>query len=192
MRKVGGKMLTKKILISLFTIVILVMVASAETWAYFDNTKSATGNIIKAGSIDLAVTNYYYKHPIIVPMIADNAVPGDTDVGLRDNSFYFHNTGSINGALYASVVPTIGDNSILSKYLVITATDTPIPMPSEHTVILWNKGPVDKQILGNLNAYPAEGKTFYFRYSFPDSGLPQNDAQGEAFKFDCVFELRQN
>lgn len=167
---------------------VVASIASAGTWAYFDSSKPVAGNQIKAGNIDLEVSNQFFNYPpYIVPMEAKNVKPGEVDARLTPIPTYAINKGSIDGVLSAKIVPSAGDDGILSKSLVIKATTNPYGK----TITLWDGTSTGSQEIGDLSPGPLNGATIYYMYSFPDNDQPQNELQGKTFKFDVEYFLKQ-
>lgn len=182
-------MLSKKMLISILMLGAVMCIASAGTWAYFDSSQTVTGNQITTGEIKLDVINQFYnKPPLLVPMVAENVMPGDIDVRINPIPARAKNIGSIDGVLSLKIVPSDEDDGSLSKYLMIKATTSPDPGEGQ-TVILWDGTSTGLQEICDLDF--GKGEYIYYIYSFPDDGHPQNEAQGKTFKFNVEYSLKQ-
>jgi|GEM_PF-1142241 len=184
-------MFNKKTLLSILMLGVVVSIASAGTWAYFDSSQTVTDNQITTGKIELDVINLAYNNPpVLIPMTAIDAVPGDENVRLEPIPTYVRNTGSINGVLYLEIMPNVNDDGILSTNLVINASTS--PYPSSGTVVtLWDGVSTGPQKIGDLDAGSEDPVSIFYIYSFPDTGEPQNEAQGQNFKFDVEYSLKQ-
>lgn len=182
-------MFNKKILISIFMLGVVVSIAGAGTWAYFDSSQTIAGNQITSGKLGLNVINLYYNYPpVLVPMVAENAIPGATDARLTPIPAYASNTGSVDGVLTLKIVPNAEDDGILAQHLVIKATTSPIaggaPM-----VTLWDGSSTGSQEIRDLDV--GQSEYIYYVYTFPDTGEPQNELQDKMFKFDVEYSLTQ-
>ena len=87
-------MISKQIFRGILIISLLVCVASAGTWAYFDSSVPVNGNKITAGTMNLDVINLFYNNPpALVPMVAVGAIPGADNVRLTPIPTYASNAG---------------------------------------------------------------------------------------------------
>lgn len=179
----------KKTLVSLLMLGVVVSIASAGTWAYFDSSQTVADNQITSGKMGLNVINLYYNYePVLVPMEAENAIPGHTDARLTPIPAYVRNTGSIDGVLTLKIVPNVDDDGILAKNLVIKATTSPIAGEAP-MVTLWDGASTGSQEIRDLDV--SQSEYIYYVYTFPDTGEPQNELQGKIFKFDVEYSLTQ-
>lgn len=186
----GVTMFNKRTLISILMLGVVVSIASAGTWAYFDSSQSVTSNSITTGRLGFEIINLAYNNqPQLVPMTAVNAIPGDEDVRLNPIPTYVRNTGSIDGVLSLEIIPDASDNGELSENLVVKVSTSPYP-GSGTVVTLWNKGPTGSKEIRDLDVGD-DDLTLYYIYSFPDTGSPQNELQGEIFKFNVKYSLVQ-
>ncbi len=187
----------KKLVGSILTIGILACVASAGTWAYFQDTITSTGNSLGIGGIELWVNNVKASPDgtlTIAGNILENIIPdplmsggdGGTYVPNRQiNTFTVENRGSISGKLYLQVIPkseTLGKDSYErvkvqvdvygSPTTIYDNGDNKMPSPTYITTIEPGKS-VPVNLVSNL----------------PDNGQNQNDLEGKELKFDLVFIL---
>ncbi len=183
-------MFNKRTLISILMLGVVVSIASAGTWAYFDSSQSVTSNSITTGRLGFEIINLAYNNPPqLVPMTAVNATPGDVDVRLNPIPTYVRNTGSIDGVLSLEIIPDASDNGELSENLVVKVSTKPYPGKGK-VVTLWDKGPTGSKEIRDLDVGD-DDLTLYYIYSFPDTGSPQNELQGEIFKFNVKYSLVQ-
>lgn len=173
-------MINKKIILSLFTIGLLACIASAGTWAYFQDTVTSSGNTITTATLtskyelDSSGTWTSFSGDTgntFGPFNFSYAVPGDQDKLVKAISF--ENTGNTPATVIATITPegtapdvpgltiTVGDQTIYSSG---TFTTTPVTLG---TAGIGGATPVDGSI----------------KYTYIDSGS-QNTYEGQALVFD--------
>jgi predicted ribosomally synthesized peptide with SipW-like signal peptide len=187
----------QKVILSLLTIGILACVASAGTWAYFQDTITSSENGISIGGIELWVNNVRGSADgtvTITGIILENIIPeprasgsdGSTYIPNRKiNTFTVENRGSLNGRLYLQVIPrseTLGKDSHERIIIMADVNDNPTTIYDNGDNKVSN--PTYIATIGPQGSIPVN-----LYSNFPDNGQNQNDLEGKELKFDLVFIL---
>jgi spore coat-associated protein N len=172
-------MINKKILLSLFTIGLLACIASAGTWAYFQDTVTSSGNTITTATL----TSQYALDGsgTWIPFSGDTgntfgpfnfsyAVPGDTAKVVKAISF--KNLGNTPATVTATISNTTTANVV---GLTITVGSQTIYSSGTFTTT-----PVILGTAGIAGATPVDGT---IKYTYTDSGS-QNGDEGTPVAFD--------
>src|SRR5664280_727187 len=168
-------MINKKILLSLLTVGLLACIASAGTWAYFQDTLNSTGNNLTTATL---ASKYSLEETPITwlpfsdtggnfgPFIVNNMVPDSIEHIIHP--IHVENMGTTSAAVTATITPgtpvanvpnlliEVGTQPIYTNGAFVT---TPSPL-------VLNLGPV-----GAAGADPADAS---ISYTFTDTGLNQN------------------
>ena len=138
--------MNRKILFSILAIGMFAIVASASTWAYYQDTLASTGNLIKTGYIDLVV-NYVESDPnnvVTIPGYVKDNVMADKPIiiggvayiperQVGTEPFVIQNMGTVPGKLYVQFQST--DESLgLGSGIQVNLHDNGITIP------LYNNG----------------------------------------------------
>jgi predicted ribosomally synthesized peptide with SipW-like signal peptide len=174
-------MINKKILLSLLTVGLLACVASAATWAYFqdsldvNNTRITTANLSSEYSLstDNWVPFYEDTGNIIGPFNITNIIPSETTTTLQ--YIKIRNMGNSPASVTAMITPTsfgvvrgltvsIGTIPIYTDGIFNSTTSFPVPL----SVGLSGTRPVDASI----------------SYHFNDNNDSQNTLENQSLAFD--------
>lgn len=190
--------INKKVLFSILTIGMLACVASAGTWAYFQDTITSTGNGISIGGIELWVNNVRGapdNSVTIVGNVLENIIPdprvsgGDGGIytpNRQINTFTVANKGSIEGKLYLKIVPTsetLGRGSNERVKVQVDVYDSPTTIYDNGDNKMSN--PTYITTIGPGQSVPIDLVS-----NLPDTGQNQNDLEGKELKFNLVFILK--
>ena len=124
-------MINKKILLSLLTVGLLACIASAGTWAYFQDTVTSTGNQLTTATltseysldaIQSTWTTFTGDLAEFGPFTADNLVPDDTSHIIQP--IHVKNMGTTDATVTATITPSIPTDVVPG--LVIKVGDHPI------------------------------------------------------------------
>jgi spore coat-associated protein N len=173
-------MINKKILLSLFTIGLLACIASAGTWAYFQDTVTSSGDTITTATLtsEYALAGSGTWVPFsgdtghtFGPFNFSYAVPGDLNKVVEAISF--HNMGNTPATVTATITPvgTVPDVAGLT----ITVGSQTIYSGGEFTTT-----PVILGTAGIAGATPVDGT---IKYTYTDSGS-QNGDESTPVAFD--------
>jgi predicted ribosomally synthesized peptide with SipW-like signal peptide len=190
--------LNRKVAMSIFILSILACVASAGTWAYFQDTLSSTGNHITVGKLGLYVNNVEGSadNTVTIPGIeVANIIPdalvhnadGSSAPNRFIESFTVENRGSHTGYLYieaANMVNTLDDPNTQSR-LLISYT----PYSSGYVPIFNFNQNVATTAIFITKMDPGSNLPIDLMYNFPDTGQSQNGLEGKELKFDLKFIL---
>jgi len=180
-------MINKKILLSLFTIGLLACIASAGTWAYFqdtldvNNTEITTANLTSQYSLNSGTwTTFSGDTNPIGPFNITDRIPGD---GGTLASFSIKNMGNTRANVTATITPTslgvVNDISIRVGGQTIY-TDGNFNSNSPFTVDL-----------GTVSANGADPANADIDYSFDNNDYEnQNSMENKSIAFDMSIAVR--
>lgn len=200
--------MNKKIVFSLLTIGIFACVASAGTWAYFQDTITSTGNGVKTADL---ITEYSVDD-------GESWVPIDTPDGLDIVSFSGTNTASIlptKRHAYPSDYSTIqkfrvrnniNSGAAADLYFGITPKSTakvPDLIIYVDGLVVYNgnyagtssvNGGFSKIYANNFQnigpLLPGDDRVLDITYNFWDNGQNQNSLAGQKVDFDLTVQLK--
>lgn len=173
-------MINKKILLSLFTIGLLACVASAGTWAYFQDTIISTDNIVKTATLTSEYSldegsnwiGFSGESETFGPFSVYNIVPDSTEYTVQ--SIEIHNMGNTSASVDAVVTPVVGYD--LVPDLVIQVGGYTIYESGDFVADLdFN--------LGTTHAGGADPVDASITYTYSDNGY-QNDNETKSIPFD--------
>ena len=184
-------MINKKIILSLLTLGMLACVASAGTWAYFQDTITSTGNGVSTATLTTTIndvdvaktagdTGQEAGHVALTGMIPTGAIGAFTDlqpllIGNKAGS-------TANAIVTATVVPVTNTLPQTSKLVVKLGS----------TTIYQNGAFVNSPVtLASATTPLAPGSTVdgKLTYSYPDDGN-QNADEGLGMSFNVVITSR--
>jgi predicted ribosomally synthesized peptide with SipW-like signal peptide len=166
-------MFNKKIVVSLLTLGILAAVASAGTWAYFNDTMNVNNNTITAGTIILhGFDNNTDAFSI------KNAIPGDnkdiSNITLTNEGTI---AGNLNVTINAQPTADAGAQNLKSHlHLKLNGNEIALGTPIN---------------LGTLEAYKANSIPVRLSYSYDNLDRAQDDEMGKTVKYDITYQLIQ-
>jgi predicted ribosomally synthesized peptide with SipW-like signal peptide len=166
-------MFNKKIVASLLTLGVLAAVASAGTWAYFNDTMNVNNNTITAGTIILHGFNNDTDAFSI-----KNAIPGDNK---EISNINLTNEGTIAGNLNVTVnaqptTDTGAQNLKSHLHLKLNGNEVALGTPIS---------------LGTLEPNKANSISVHLSYSYDNLDMPQDDEMGKTVKYDITYQLIQ-
>jgi predicted ribosomally synthesized peptide with SipW-like signal peptide len=170
----------KKLILSLLTVGMLAVVASAGTWAYFQDTITSTGN---------GVTTAQVKMNIDGTTVGPNGIaniPGVTISNVIPESGVWHQIGSTHilknvGTTGADVYVKVSGTKPVA--LLAITIGGPAAGP---TIINFNDAP--KKIGTNLLPGPGQDMDVSVGYYYTDSGN-QNGDEGLTTSFDVTYYM---
>lgn len=166
-------MINKKIILSLLTLGMLACVASAGTWAYFQDTITSTDNGVSTATVIMDVdTHRSAGSATFTGTVVGNALPGTSGGAVVTN--VITNAGSIPVDVYAKVV----DVDVVSKF----GTDMSILI--NNGVMIFGATPT------RISQNVAVGGTVnsVVTYNYADNGL-QNTQEGQTGSFNIVYYM---
>jgi predicted ribosomally synthesized peptide with SipW-like signal peptide len=168
-------MVNKKVFISLLIMVVVLGLASAGTFAYFDDTQTTTGNAITTGTLKLntEITN--------VVLTVTNALPGDTDKTFG-TPFAITNTGTTSGVVTATMTD-ITNGAVFGNDLEIDI----MKQDGTYTPIYKDGAVIPVTLSGNF----ASGATFNENLKYTYIQTTQVQPQGQTFGFKLQYEITQ-
>lgn len=187
----------KKVLFSLLSVGVLACVASAGTFAYFQDTITSSGNGIRVGDLQLWVNGVRGSADGTVTIsgnVLENIIPDSRVLG-SDGGYYVpnreikkftvENRGSIEGKLYLQVIPiseTLGRGS--NERIVIRAGVYGAP-----TTIYDNGYNIVSTPTYITTLTPGQSIPVNLFSNFPDTGQNQYNLEGKELRFNLVFIL---
>lgn len=166
------KMINKKIILSLLTLGMLACVASAGTWAYFQDTITSTGNGVSTATVIMDVdTHRSAGSATFTGTVVGNALPGTPGAVVTN---VITNAGSVPVDVYAKVV----DVDIASKF----GTDMSILINSGAMTFGATPTRIGQNVAvgGTVNSVVT--------YNYADNGL-QNAQEGQTGSFNIVYYM---
>jgi predicted ribosomally synthesized peptide with SipW-like signal peptide len=184
-------MINKKILLSLFTIGLLACIASAGTWAYFqdtldvNNTEITTANLssqyalVQSPGTGDWTTFYGDTGNSIGPFNITNLIPSDTGTL---QIIKVRNMGSTSASVTATITPTsLGEVADLQ----ILVGNVPIYENGHFNSISSFSVPLSPVAANGANYTDTS-----ISYVFEDNGHNQNSMEGQDIKFDMSIAVR--
>ncbi len=195
-------MIKKKLAIALIAVAIVGVFSTGAIFAYFSDTRTASGNSFTAGTLELQVTDPGTWSS--TPYNLGNVYPGAT--GSRDIELV--NVGTIAGTLTASITnvkegpgatandpekndePTGTDVANLGKYLTVTVmADANGDGTYETTIYNGLVNPVSTGPFSSVSIL--SGGTLPVRVTYAVADI-DNRIQGDTCEFDVSFTLKQS
>lgn len=181
-------MVNKKILLSLLTIGLLSCIASAGTWAYFQDTVTSEDNVIKTANLSSEYSldggsnwvGFSGELATFGPFTVFNIVPDSTEHTLQ--SIRVDNIGNTTASVTAYVTPVGTPDSVAN--LVIEVGGQPI-----YTGGAFVTGPIVLD-LGDLSPYGADYVDASITYTYTDTGTNQNIDEVKSIPFDLAISVR--
>jgi predicted ribosomally synthesized peptide with SipW-like signal peptide len=166
-------MINKKIVLSLLTLGMLVCVASAGTWAYFQDTITSTNNGVTTATIIMDVdTHKSATSATFTGTVVGNALPGTSGAVVTNT---IKNEGSVPVDVYVKLV----DVNVATKF----GTDMSILVNGGAMTFGANPTRIGQNI-------PANGGTVTsaVTYNYADNGL-QNAQEGQTASFNIIYYM---
>lgn len=177
-------MINKKILLSLLTVGLLAFIASAGTWAYFQDTVNSTGNQLTTAtltseySLDAAQstwTSFSANNGSFGPFTVNNLVPDSASHIIQP--IHVRNMGTTDATVTATIAPGTPVDNVqnlviqIGTHTIYTAGAFVTPSPlvlNLGTVVANGSAPVDASI----------------SYTFTDTGISQNLDETQSIPFN--------
>lgn len=185
-------MINKKILLSLLTVGLLACIASAGTWAYFQDTVYSPVNTLTTATLtsqytyDPALTqiltewvSFTTTDGIFGPFNADNMVPDGASHIIKP--IHIQNLGTTQATVTATITPGTPIDEV--QDLVIKVGDAPI-----YTGGAFVTGPIILP-LGTVEALGASNVDASISYIFDDKDN-QNDSETQSIPFNMSIAVR--
>jgi predicted ribosomally synthesized peptide with SipW-like signal peptide len=180
--------MNKKIILSILTLGMLAVVASAGTWAYFQDTQSTGVNKVTAGKISLSLDGAdsdTWPTPIVLNEVI--LYPGLTQTDDFPGLGIF-NTGNVPGVLSCTCINSDGND--LAQFMTVKVDGaTVFNGASTGDQVLKTNFIPNWDILHPLDFSHAYKPQIV--YTFNDNNNDQTaTAQGKTFKFTLKFTLK--
>jgi predicted ribosomally synthesized peptide with SipW-like signal peptide len=177
-------MINKKILLSLLTVGLLAFIASAGTWAYFQDTVNSTGNQLTTAtltseySLDAAQstwTSFSANNGLFGPFTVNNLVPDSIPHIIQP--IHVRNLGTTDATVTATITPgtpvdevqnlviQVGQQTIYTAGVFVTPSPLVLNLG---TVMANGSAPVDASI----------------SYTFTDTEISQNPDETHSIPFN--------
>jgi predicted ribosomally synthesized peptide with SipW-like signal peptide len=169
-------MFNKKIILGVLAIGMLAIVASAGTYAYFQDVQTTANDVVNSGTIGLSIDGSK-----MLPFVANNAYPGQTDIPFANTNVNIKNVGTVPADLTCTCQNADG-NAIANLMTIKVDGQT-----------VWNNGQAATVTLKPAFAPTGNGPAYTptVTYSFKDDNTDQTtSAQGKSFTFNLKFTLK--
>jgi spore coat-associated protein N len=177
-------------LIALFVIGLVAIGVGAQTWAYFSDTETSSGNYIEAGTLDLTVNGALSVTQSVDE--GDGVAPGDSGT----QYIAVRNAGTVNGHLYVTISNVqVTENTPgtvnsgtwdIRDAVILTIYDT-----AGNAVITDTLSNLENQQL-NLGSLNPTDDPVQIRVDWQIDSNADNGIQGDSVTFDMNFELDQS
>lgn len=163
-------MINKKIILGLLTIGMLACVASAGTYAYFQDQITSTNNGVTVADFGFTVDGAATTNGVgtVAGVTIDGAVPG---ISGTVKSYTIANTGDIAGDVYAKIKPAAGFNANMKIYV-------------DGKLMTGDQINVQEDLSGSY--------TSTITYTYANTNSNQYDEEGKTTSFDIVYTFVQD